>query len=247
MRTLIAWCGTNAVVLHCLAHNRKTGQKCYATVPFYRKSCRLFLRWWELVLQEKKLKCAPGRRTSGPSELINGGSNKDSIHFLSSRLSPHFFFLWLSSAPASWWEGWNSHSGWTLHWLSAWLAAGREEGENRKSGGCWRPLVPNKTPSPDLTAEVHWLIDVTLLGWLQLQLLCCFFLAILSHWPFAGYLQHQEPPRDIRLDFHIFPIDTSLCLPPAGTPRRRHFASYWWKHIDPFSIKQNMPSAVCRR
>lgn len=36
-------------------------------------------------------------------------------------------------------------------------------------------------------------------------------------------------------DLYIFAIDTSLCV--SGTPRRRHLAAYWWKHIDPFSIK----------
>lgn len=36
-------------------------------------------------------------------------------------------------------------------------ATGRE---SRKLGGCLRPLLHDKTPLPDLTAEAHWLIDV---------------------------------------------------------------------------------------
>lgn len=81
---------------------------------------------------------------SSPSELINGEWNKESIHFCS------------SSAPASRWGGWNSHSGCTL---TCTLVSCHREGK-QEVGGCLRPLVTDKTPLPDLTAEAHWLIDV---------------------------------------------------------------------------------------
>ncbi len=67
----------------------------------------------------------------------------------------NLFSFCSSSAPASRWGGWNNHSGCTL---ACSLVSCHRQGK-QEVGGCLRPLVSDKTPPPDLTAEPHWLID----------------------------------------------------------------------------------------
>lgn len=149
--TLITWYGNPVkTIAPALAQTQLSGTQLYSkaqniiwlSVPVseswshcYRNSCNGGNSWWKLL---KEL----NHCTSGPSELINGKWNKESIHFYS------------SSAPASRWRGWNSHSGNTL---TCSLVSCHRQGK-QEVGGCLRPLVTDKTPLPDLTAEAHWLI-----------------------------------------------------------------------------------------
>lgn len=96
MRTLIAWCGTNAIVLHCLAHNHITRQKILYDVPLLSEILpTLFVMMGTRPAREKVEVCA------GPLHLrslwVNKWRVKQRLHsffFPLASLPPFFFFGW---------------------------------------------------------------------------------------------------------------------------------------------------------
>lgn len=198
MRTLITWCGTNAQVLCCLAHNHITRQKYYVTVHFIGNLADSLCDDGNSSCKRKvKLRAGPPHLRS---LWVNKWRVKQRLYSFFFLLPPpsHFFFLCLSTAPASWWEGWNSHSGWTLRWLSARLAAGRE----RKGEQEVRGLLETPGPQQNTSTRSHsWspLTDWCVVAWLwasdlSAQLLLpfpifcfCFFVFLLSIWPRVNF------------------------------------------------------------
>lgn len=112
-----------------------------------------------------------------------------------------FFFFRFSSAPASWWEGWNSHSGWTLtcslvschrqreQEVRGWWAAGA-------AGDLWSPTKRLHQIS-QLTAEAHWLIGV-LRDFKPLTSTLIAAISNFTHWPCLDFPKRRHHPlRDI--------------------------------------------------
>lgn len=149
---------------YCLAHNHITRHKILYDCPFI--GILPTLLWWRNSSCRKVIVCAglPHLR----SLWVNKWQVKQRVY------SFFLFFFRFSSAPASWWEGWNSHSGWTL--TCSLVSCHRQREQEVR--GCWAAGAAGDLWSQQNTSTrshssqlkpIDWLTScVTLSLWPQL-------------------------------------------------------------------------------